>query len=179
MFKNFFERSEGNPEILKAILKLNYAMLTNKCQRLSGTKNSHKVYYLIQYLMPYWMSLLERFTSEETCSINLQLYRIFNCIAKEGHVNFYLLMRVVSCYDSYIYNLLRNMNNISGWVSQYPKLIKAFKESMKLLCVNLPEVILSNTNKEITLEFHNIICYFIKLNMDQMNAYLDGNKSKE
>lgn len=54
LMKGFYENCEGDPKILKAILKLNHAMLTNKCQRLSGTKNSHRVYHLIQCLMPYW-----------------------------------------------------------------------------------------------------------------------------
>lgn len=56
-------------KIIKEIVKMHKAVLSNKGQRIGNPKNMQSVYRMIQSLINYWVEFIKMSTSEEWVAV--------------------------------------------------------------------------------------------------------------
>lgn len=87
-------------KIIKEIVRMHKAILSNKGQRISSPKNMQSVYLIMKDLMGYWIDFLKMSETEEWVSIIREVLNLVIELIKCDKINFYLIQRI--CLGEYV-----------------------------------------------------------------------------
>lgn len=101
-FNGFDNVSQKYPriKIIKEIIKMHKAVLSNKGQRIGNPKNMQSVYTMIKDLIKYWIDFLTMSVSEDWIPVIREVISIISELIKCDKINFYLVQRV--CGHNYV-----------------------------------------------------------------------------
>lgn len=101
-FNGFDKASQKYPriKIIKEVVKMHKAVLSNKGQRIGNPKNMQSVYTMIKDLIKYWIEFLKMSDSGEWIPVIREVVNTVSELIKCDKINFYLVQRV--CTNNYV-----------------------------------------------------------------------------
>ncbi len=129
-------------KIIKEIMKMHKAVLSNKGQRIGNPKNLQSVYFMIMSLIKYWIEFLKMAETEEWLPVVREIVNTISELIKCDKINFYLVERM--CREQFVVflaELFQKMLNMSDRIEENPKFYQAYLAVLVNMSRELLEVI--------------------------------------